>query len=253
MPDPLHFDALADDYGSARPPYPAELWDHVDRTGLTRPGCRALDLGAGTGEATGPLLARGMTVVAVEPGPRLAALLERTHPDATVMRSRTEDTQLPTAAFEVAVAATSIHWMNLNEVLPKIHRALVPHGRLLVWRNVFGDPDATITPFRERVAEIVRQRGAAPRNRLESMQTTGSDLVKSGLFEIEKTHTYHWRIVLDERAVRQLFSTFSDWSTAEVECAAAAVRELGGSVTEQYTSWLIIASPRFDATSTSPR
>ena len=49
MGNPMHFDALADAYASARPPYPAELWERVRRTGLVAPGRRAVALGAGTG------------------------------------------------------------------------------------------------------------------------------------------------------------------------------------------------------------
>ena len=45
----------------------------------------------------------------------------------------------------------------LDVVLPKVHRVLVPTGRFLVWRNVFGDASVS-TPFRERVAEIVHSR-----------------------------------------------------------------------------------------------
>src|SRR5437868_5624289 len=143
----MHFDAHADDYASARPPYPPELWARVRATGLVGPGRRAVDLGAGTGQATGPLLATGMEVLAIEPGRRLAALLEARHPEADVVVGRAEDVELPEGSFDLAVAATSIHWMNLDVVLPKVHRALADDGLLLVWRNVFGDPAVAVTPF----------------------------------------------------------------------------------------------------------
>lgn len=108
--DPLHFDGVAQSYAEARPAYPAELWRDVLATGLATPGRRALDIGAGTGEATGELLAHGMDVVAVEPGPRLAELLAERHPRAVVIRSRAEELRLEAASFDLVVAATSIHW-----------------------------------------------------------------------------------------------------------------------------------------------
>jgi SAM-dependent methyltransferase len=239
----MHFDEMAESYRRARPPYPAELWADVVATGLVGPGRRALDLGAGTGEATGELLARGMDVVAVEPGPRLADALTARHPQASVLRLRAEDIEPDAASFDLVVAATSIHWMDLDRVLPVVRRALKPAGRLLVWRNVFGDADADVTPFRREVQRIVDRRGAAQRERTESLAATTDALAASGLFAIESTHRYRWSIELTTAQVRGLFSTFSDWSPVEVDEAAAAVGDLGGRVIEHYSSWLLVAEP----------
>ena len=142
----MHFDGMADVYGAARPPYPGELWRDVLATGLVGPGRRALDLGAGSGQATGELLAHGMAVVAVEPGDNLAHVLEQRLPHVTVIRSRAEDLRLHGGSFDLAVAATSIHWMDLEVVLPIVHGALKTDGRFLIWRNVFGDADTEVTP-----------------------------------------------------------------------------------------------------------
>ncbi|MFB7886570.1 class I SAM-dependent methyltransferase [Cellulosimicrobium cellulans] len=244
MADPRHFNTLADSYGSARPPYPAELWDRVRRTGLAAPGRRAVDLGAGTGEATGPLLAQGVDVVAVEPGTRLAAVLAARHPTAEVVVGRAEEAELGRAAFDLAVAATSIHWMDLDVLLPRLHRALVPEGRFLVWRHVFGDPTAEPTAFRDRVAQIVARRGLPPRaGDPEDLGATTTLLTASGLFSVEDVGEYRWSVTLDAEQVHRLFSTFSDWTRGEVDEVAAAVTELGGRVVEHYTSWLIVSAP----------
>lgn len=193
MGNPMHFDALADAYASARPPYPAELWERVRRTGLVAPGRRAVDLGAGTGEATGPLLAAGVDVVAVEPGTQLAAVLAARHPTAEVVVARAEDAELGRAAFDLAVAATSIHWMDLDALLPRLHRALVPAGRFLVWRHVFGDPAAEPTAFRDRVARIVARRSRPPRaGNPEAVRETAARLTASGLFAVEDIGEYRW-------------------------------------------------------------
>jgi SAM-dependent methyltransferase len=241
--DPMHFDGMADAYGAARPPYPAELWRDVVATGLVGPGRRALDLGAGTGQATGELLAHGMDVVAVEPGGNLARVFEQRHPRATVLRSRAEDLQLGDGSFDLAVAATSIHWMDLEVMLPIVHGALTTDGRFLVWRNVFGDADAEITPFRREVYRIVQRRGTRREGGGEDAETTARSIVDSGLFSVGRLRRYRWSIELTSQRVRSLFATFSEWSAAEAEEAASAAEALGGSVTEHYTSWLIEATP----------
>lgn len=129
--------------------------------------------------------------------------------------------------------------MDLDPLLPKLHSALRPGGRFLVWRNVYGDETAPVTPFRERVEQLVARRGAPSRRGLEIVDRTHAELVRSGLFESIGVEHVTWSIDLDERQVRLLFGTFSDWSPQEVEEAGAAVRDLGGVVTEHYRSWLI--------------
>ena len=244
MGNPMHFDALADAYASARPPYPAELWERVRRTGLVAPGRRAVDLGAGAGEATGPRVAAGGDGGAGGAGAGGAAGLAARHPTAEVVVARAEDAELGRAAFDLAVAATSIHWMDLDALLPRLHRALVPAGRFLVWRHVFGDPAAEPTAFRDRVARIVARRSRPPRaGNPEAVRETAARLTASGLFAVEDIGEYRWSIELDPEQVHGLFSTFSDWSRDEVDEVAAAVADLGGRVVEHYTSWLIVCAP----------
>jgi SAM-dependent methyltransferase len=234
---------MASSYGAARPPYPEALWRDVVATGLVGPGRRALDLGAGTGQATGRLLARGMDVVAVEPGEHLAAILEARFPQATVIRSRAEDARLGRTCFDLVVAATSIHWMDLDVVLPLVREALTGDGRLLVWRNVFGSPDVEVTPFRREVQRIVERRGVTRHGDFENPEATTASIAGTGLFDVEQIHRYRWSIELTADRIHALFATFSDWSESEAAQAADAAESLGGTVTEHYASWLIDARP----------
>ncbi|HET8928621.1 MAG TPA: class I SAM-dependent methyltransferase [Microbacterium sp.] len=243
MVDPMHFDGMAGGYGLARPPYPGALWRDVFATGLVAPERRALDLGAGSGQATSELLARGMEVVAAEPGESLAGILEARLPRATVMRSRAEDLVLDRASFDLVVAATAIHWMDLGIVLPMVHETLTAEGRLLVWRNVFGDPDAEITPFRREIERIVERRGTSRPGDPEDVDRTAAKIAETHLFVIDHVHRYRWSIELTAGQIHALFTTFSDWSESEVAQATSAAEMLGGTVIEHYTSWLINARP----------
>ena len=96
------FDEVAEIYDRVRPLYPTRLFDdlltYLGRDPERLAPLAVVEIGPGTGQATAPLLARGMTVTAVEPGPRLAAYLRRKladEPRLTVLNDRFEDAPLP--------------------------------------------------------------------------------------------------------------------------------------------------------------
>lgn len=248
MRDPLHFDRNAELYDRARPAYPDALWSRLEELGVLRPGERALDLGSGTGQAVGPLLRAGMRVTAVEPGPALAARLRAHFPEVGVIASTAEDAQLPRSAFALATAATSVHWFDLEVVLPKLNAALRPGGHFAVWRNAYGDPRAPVTLFRERVGEVVARRGGEIRRAPDELETAAwaRELSAGGLFDVVHVEEFRWSIELDANGLRELFTTFSNWTTAEAVEIGQAATDLGGLVVEHYVSPLIVlaATPR---------
>jgi SAM-dependent methyltransferase len=239
---PLHFDALAETYQRARPPYPEVLWGRLRELEVLRPGVRVIELGAGTGEATIRLLQDGADIVAVEPGRALAARLQRRCPSAQVVVARAEDAAMGDAQFDLAVAATSVHWLDLGVVIPKLHRAVVRDGHLAVWRTAFGDPRTT-TPFRDRIDAIVARRVDEPvRPGPGELDTEdwARLLSSSGDFAVVHVEEFRWNIDLDANQVHGLFRTFSNWTADEAAAAAEAARDLGGTVTEHYVTPLIL-------------
>ncbi len=240
----MHFESVAVEYAAARPPYPASLWRDVMSTGLVAPGRRTLDLGAGSGQVTKVLLEHGMDVVAVEPGANLAAIIRQELPRAAVIQARAEDIELESESFDLVTAATAVHWMDLRIVLPTVHNSLRHGGRLLVWRNVFGDASAQVTPFRREMQRIIEGRKAPRAGKPDDAQANADAIAQTGLFTVERVIRYRWVVELTTDQVSALFGTFSDWTAAEVEEVASAADRLGGSVWEHYTSWLISAAPR---------
>lgn len=242
--DAGHFERIAAAYDDARPPYPAGLWTALEDAGVLRPGARLLELGAGSGQATRELVARGAEVDAVEPGPALAALLREAAPSAAVRTERAEDLALPRAAYDAVVAATAWHWIDAAAVLPIMHGALRPGGQLAVWWNVFGD-DEVRTPFRDRVERIAQDVGLARRGPADALQVEArrDELASGGLFVPRGPVVLRWQIDLTPARLRALFASFSTWAATPdaVDRIERAAEECGPVVTEHYVTALYVA------------
>lgn len=230
-----HFDEMAAEYVRSRPPYPDVVFETLEQAGVIGPGRRVLEIGAGAGLATVPIIERGSEVVALEPGRRLAEILAEVAPRADVVVAGLEDATLPDDRFDSAVAATAMHWVDLSVGLPKLHRALRPDGLLAVWRTVFGD-DSVRTDFRDVVGGIVARRGRS--GPVPEPRPTVDELTAGGWFEHLRTEHWRWSIELDAEEVGRLFRTFSDWTSDEAAEVEQAVVDLGGRVTEHYQSVL---------------
>jgi len=142
------FNRLAGDY-PARPPYPAALVERLAEAAGA--GGRVADLGAGTGHLALPLAARGLRVTAVEPA---AAMLEvlaaRAPPGLLTVHAPAEETGLPAAAFDLALVADALHWLDPEQAGREVGRLLAPGGAVAV---VEATPAAT--PFMEAVGALL--------------------------------------------------------------------------------------------------
>jgi SAM-dependent methyltransferase len=123
-PRRLTFGAHAGDYERARPEWPEEAarW-------LVPDGARVVvEVGAGTGKLTRALAALGVRVVAVEPDPRMLAVLRAGGLEG--VEGSAEEIPVGDGEADAVVAGSSIHWFELKRALPEFHRVLRPGGRL---------------------------------------------------------------------------------------------------------------------------
>ncbi|HEY3529710.1 MAG TPA: methyltransferase domain-containing protein [Nocardioides sp.] len=238
-----HFERLGADYASARPPYPAVVFEVLRSEGVIGAGLRVLEVGAGAGLATRDLVASGSEVVALEPGRDLASLLAEAVTGVEILTSRLEDADLPRAAFDSVVAATSLHWVDLAVALPRLHETLRPGRALAVFRTIFGD-DGYRTEFRDRVQRIVSERETAEPETQREGRPTMDELSAGGYFRPVRSERWRWSVELTTEHVTRLFRTFSNWTEDEVRAVQAAAEACGGIVTEHYQSVLHVLRRR---------
>jgi SAM-dependent methyltransferase len=124
------FDRAADIYDASRPGYPADAVSWLT-DGISGP---VLDLGAGTGKLTTSLVARGLTVTAVDPSPEMLRVLAGRLPGVTVVPGRAESIPVPDATQDAVLVAQAWHWVEADRAVPEVARVLRAGGRLgLVW------------------------------------------------------------------------------------------------------------------------
>lgn len=153
--DPRGFGADARNYDRYRTAPSAEAVDWL----LPEDCRRVLDLGAGTGLLTRQLLERVDDVLAVDPDPRMLAVLRETCAPTEVLEGTAEDIPLPDDRVDAVLVSAAWHWLDQERALPEIARVLEPGGTLgLVWTAGRGGTpwlDALYRDLARRVPDLV--------------------------------------------------------------------------------------------------
>ena len=123
VPRRLTFGAHADEYERARPEWPEEAARWLVPEGAEL----VVELGAGTGKLTRALAALGVRVVAVEPDPRMLAVLRERGLEG--LEGTAEAIPLGSGDADAVVAGSALHWFDLDAALPEFRRVLKAGGR----------------------------------------------------------------------------------------------------------------------------
>jgi SAM-dependent methyltransferase len=134
------FDGLAEAYEMHRPGYPEEAFRTV-AADLRCEARVAVDVGAGPGNSTAPLMAAlgpDWSIVAIEPGRDMRRVLSRRFantPQVQVSDATAEEMRLPTGLAGLVVACTAYHWFDRATFFRECARVLAPGGVVAVLRN----------------------------------------------------------------------------------------------------------------------
>ena len=134
----VHFDEIVVNYDKVRWDYPQQMFEDIfEYSGLGK-GKKAIEIGAGTGKATTPVLNAGYDVTAVELGANMAKFIQEKHKEYknfNVIVADFEDVILTEGIYDLAYAASAFHWVTAEIGCPKVFRLLKPGGTFALLRN----------------------------------------------------------------------------------------------------------------------
>jgi trans-aconitate methyltransferase len=201
------FGEVAALYDDIRPGYP----DDLPTTLTTYHGgvlASVADLGAGTGKGTELLLRLGVPVIAVEPDPRMAAVMARKFPAAEVVTATFEQWTPPPGGVGLIGCATAWHWLDPQTRDQRVHAALQPRGTLAILHNRHGYAEPAQKQTIDRIMQAVD-----PAQNIDDrpLDWARDELDRSGLFTDTEVHEWHRHPVFTRAQYLQLVHTFSNF------------------------------------------
>jgi SAM-dependent methyltransferase len=247
-------------YALGRPAYPEAVYEVLrDRCQLGS-GARVLEIGPGTGLVTQRLVASGAAVTCIEPNPTLAAFLGRALPyaDVEVLVTSFEDAPLADGAFDLAVAATSFHWVDQRIGPHLLRRVIRPDGWVAIWWMLFEDP-STVDAFDLAIQTVLGPPLAIvdpgrPPFQIDA-EARCADLRAAGFVEV-RSEMLRMQYTFDASAIRALYATMaivlrrSAHEQAQVLDALQTLveRDFGGVITRPFVTALYTARNPVEST-----
>ncbi len=242
------FNDLANDYDCYRPSYPDEAITAMVDLSEIGPNSRLLEVGCGTGQATGLLAARGFEIDAVELGPNLAALAVKKlarWPRVRVTVGAYENYEPLANGYDLVYSAQAFHWVDPSVRLQKSARLLRPWGCLALLYNCTPRLDGALAVLSERLQKLTGMPVGTPQMRRD-MDRWQTELSESGLFGNIALCEFTWSSTYTAEAYQGLYRTYSDYRELSADLRAKTaetirrtIEEAGGTLTREYVCTLI--------------
>jgi len=128
----MTFDSLVSEYDAGRLGYSNDVYTTLAGYGLA-PSHAIVDIGCGTGLASGPLIENGYSVTGIDPSQPMLAVAQGRYPQAKWVRASAERLPFEDSSFDAAISAQALHHADQRAALSEIVRILRPAGITAIW------------------------------------------------------------------------------------------------------------------------
>lgn len=248
------FDQVAGTYDTARPAYPAELYEDVAAFAGLKAGDRILEVGCGSGQATAGFARLGLPMLALDPGGELLAIARRNLAGAghVGFAETTFEAWPPEpGAFRLVASAQAIHWVAPEIRFAKAAAALSPGGTLAVFGNV---PKAVPDEVRSAIFGVYLAIApemlgdVAPETWYLPSGPVAGLIAETPAFSAVEHRAYGWSIPQTPQSYRALLSTKSYHQalpepkrTALLDGIEAAIAKVSAGFDFEYETHLYLA------------
>jgi len=194
-----HFDDITQTYDKIRSGYPQELFADIFQYTNPTTTKSAIEIGAGTGKATQPILNANYNVTAIEISPNMATFLQESfsgNNNFTAVIAPFEEADLKENSYDLIYSATAFHWVDAEIGCPKAFRLLKSGGTFALFRyNMFPGSNEELN---EAIQTVYQQhynshyKSAKKPEKLSNEELRQPDAIKRG-FGFSDLSTYGFK------------------------------------------------------------
>ena len=227
------FSKVIEDYDTARPGYPKELYDTVMKFAETGTGADVLEVGAGTGQATDLFLQGDFRFDLLEVSEEQVLFLKQKYgdnPKVTVVKDYFEQYETE-KKYDLIYSATAFHWVDSWVGYPKAWEMLNAGGTLAVFWHM-----SSVTYYEGGIFDglnAIKKKylpqeslGFDAEGILQVKERRIAQIQSGGCFGMPEIYEYRWTDTYDAERYVTLLNTYSGTQTLPEEKRIAYLEEV---------------------------
>ena len=247
------FDEVAEIYDEVRPGYSEEVFEAIVRFAALSQDGRIFEMGCGTGQMTRPFAERGYSVLALDQGPRLAAIAAKhcePYPRVRVATCAFEDWADEPGTYDLFLSAQAFHWIRPEYGLARASELLKEGGSIALAWTTDRSENTAFWRATEPIYRVYNPVDSSPRppasaEHYRDALRAAAQFVDHEVFEQSSTHMYSGDDYL------KVLQTFSDHRALPAlqraqffEEIGAVIRRCGDKVVRHYETVVLLARKR---------